>query len=51
MSNKIKKFYEDTLHGFNVYASNRTMAWMQIRNMCHEKNLQVPNIMQIKEIK
>lgn len=45
-----QKMYIDKVHGNIVHAKNRTMAWMLIRNKCHELELEVPTIDKIVRI-
>lgn len=42
------KIYTDTQHGLQAFASSKTMAWMLIRDKCHELKLKVPTLDKIK---
>lgn len=46
-----RKLYRDTVHGFTAESLSKTGAWMLIRNACYEKNLSVPTMDKIIEIK
>ena len=39
----MKKYY-DTMYGFVAEATSKQMAWMLIRNKCHELKKEVPTI-------
>lgn len=36
--------WTDTIHGFIAKCDTRSMAWMLIRNKCHEEGLEVPTL-------
>lgn len=44
------KEYRDTIHGFIALGRGKTMAWMLIRNKCHELKLEVPTLDKIVEV-
>lgn len=46
-----KEIYTDILHGFRAEASDFDIAWRLIRNKCHELNLKVPLMTEIKNSK
>lgn len=45
---EIKKYF-DKIHGFTAEATSKQMAWMLIRNKCHELKKEVPKIDKIKQ--
>lgn len=42
--------YKDSVHGIIVSCKSKNTAWMMIRNVCHERNLIVPKINEIRKV-
>lgn len=51
MSNQDWYLYTDSIHGIQAAAPTRSMAWALIRNECHSKQIEVPTMDKIIEVR
>jgi hypothetical protein len=45
------KLFKDKIHAITAMAPSSMMAWMLIRNECHERKIEIPTLDKIEFIK